>query len=103
MFGLKAKFLPEANASTHGSGVPHPVLYVQPDGGRCGSINLQMKADMTVDEQVKLAASILRGVQQWYDRLVEDAQRRRTAEDELAAARKEIARLKAERDGGEDE
>jgi hypothetical protein len=103
MSAFNATFFLEANADARGSGVPHPTLYVQPDGGRSGAINLQMKSGLSVDEQVKIAASILRGVQLWHDQLVKDAERRRTVEDELAAAREEIARLQAERNGGEGE
>ncbi|MFD5386316.1 hypothetical protein ACWDHW_08715 [Streptomyces melanosporofaciens] len=102
MSSFNATFFLEASANARGSGVPHPALYVQPDGGRSGSIAFQIGSELSLDEQLQAAESILRGVQRWRDQLVEDAQRRRTAEEELAAAREEIARLKAERDGGED-
>jgi hypothetical protein len=94
-------FFLEANADARGAGEPHPTLYIQPDGGHTGSIGLQMKSSLSPDEKVRIAESILSGVQRWRDQLIADAERRRTAEDELAAAREEIARLKAERDGGE--
>ncbi|MFR0351831.1 hypothetical protein [Streptomyces sediminimaris] len=99
---FNATFFLEANADARGSGVPNPTLYVHPDGGHSGSVNLQMRSELSVDEQLKVADSILRGVQQWRDQLAADAERRRTAEDELAAAREEIARLKAVRDSGDD-
>ena len=93
-------FFLEANADARGSGEPHPTLYIQPDGGHSGSIGLQITSKLSADEKLKIADSLLSGVQRWRDRLAADAERRRTTEDELAAARQEIARLKAERDGG---
>lgn len=102
MSTFSATFFLEPSAHVRGHASPHPALYVQPDGGFSGSICFQIKSNLSPDEQLKIADSILSGVQEWRDLLVEDAQRRRTAEDELAAAREEIARLKAERDGGDD-
>lgn len=95
MSHFNVTFFLEANADARGSGEPHPTLYVQPDGGHSGSIALQMRSDLSPDEKVQIADSLLSGVQRWRDRLVADAERRRTAEDELATAREEIARLKA--------
>lgn len=59
-------------------------------------------ANTPVADQVTVADRVLAGVQRWRDGIVERNERQRTAEDELAAAREEIARLKAERDGGDD-
>ncbi|MFE0088822.1 hypothetical protein [Streptomyces sp. NPDC059016] len=89
--------------STHvrGSAVPCPVLYIEPDGQHgAGYIALQIRNKVSAEDQVKIAESVLKGVTAWRDSIVEHFQRERTAADELAAARAEIARLKAE--AGED-
>jgi hypothetical protein len=66
-------------------------------------LQMLFKSNTPVDKQLVIADRVLAGVQRWRDGIAEAAQRRRTTEDELAAAREEIARLKAERDGGEGE
>jgi hypothetical protein len=53
-------------------------------------------------EQVEVAERVLAGVQRWRDGIVGYADQQRSAEEELAAAREEIVRLKAERNGGDD-
>ncbi|MBA2951646.1 hypothetical protein [Streptomyces himalayensis] len=102
MSSFNVTFFLEEHAHARGSGLPHPALYIQPDGGHSGSVSFQISSNLSADEQLKIAESILRGVQRWRDKLAEDTQRRRTAEDELAAAREEIARLKAERESGDE-
>lgn len=97
---LNATFFLEENLSVRGSGTPNASLYVTPGATQGGYVTFQISDSMPVDDQVRIAETFLKGVQGWRDQLVENAQRRRTAEDELAAAREEIARLKAERDGG---
>ncbi|MEU3620642.1 hypothetical protein ABZ725_51660 [Streptomyces sp. NPDC006872] len=52
------------------------------------------------DVQLAIADRVLAGVQRWRDIIAEGVDRQRTAVDELAAAREEIARLKAEREDG---
>jgi hypothetical protein len=98
---FNATFFLEENADARGYGRPHPALHIQPDGGGSGAVSLQISSKLSADQQLKIVESILRGVERWRDQLVEEAQTQRTAEDELAAAREEIARLKAERDGGD--
>ncbi|MEW2300231.1 hypothetical protein AB0958_09650 [Streptomyces sp. NPDC006655] len=79
-------------------------LYIDPAGmGGGTSLTLMFPSNTPLAEQMALADRVLAGVQQWRDGIAEAAEKRRNAEDELAAAREEIARLKAERDGGEAE
>ncbi|MFJ2259520.1 hypothetical protein ACIOKD_14460 [Streptomyces sp. NPDC087844] len=102
MSSFTATWFLENDATATGSSAPNAALYVRPGTSFRGAVSFQMGSELSADEQLKIADSILRGVQQWRDQLAEDAQRGRTAEEELAAAREEIARLKAERDGGDD-
>ncbi|NUP16589.1 MAG: hypothetical protein HOZ81_10870 [Streptomyces sp.] len=95
-----ATFFLEGKASVRGSGAPNPALYVTPSAAQGGYVTFQIDDKLPLDDQVRIVETFLSGVQRWRDQLVENAQRRRTAEDELAAAREEIARLKADRDGG---
>ncbi len=75
-------------------------LYIDPAGEFGGhSMTFLFGQDTADAEQVAVAERVLAGVQRWRDGIVERADRQRTAEDELTAAREEIARLKAERDG----
>ncbi|MEU2340114.1 hypothetical protein ABZ608_42425 [Streptomyces sp. NPDC013172] len=79
-------------------------LYISPAGLAGGTtLTLMFDSRTPLAEQVEIADHILGGVQQWRDGIVEAAEKRRSAEEELAEARAEIARLKAERDGGEAE
>lgn len=96
MSSFNATFFLDANAHARANGAPHPVLYVQPDGGHSGSVTFQISDSMPHDERVKVANALLRGAKAFRDAVVADAKRQRTAEDELAEARAEIARLKAE-------
>ncbi|MEU4348267.1 hypothetical protein [Streptomyces sp. NPDC023838] len=69
---------------------------------RANELQMMFPSGMRVDEQLAVADRVLAGVQRWRDQIAEVADRQRTAADELAAAREEIARLKAEREGGGD-
>jgi len=62
------------------------------------STELQMMfhSNTPVDVQLAVADRVLAGVQRWRDSIAAAAERQRTAVDELAAAREEIARLKAD-------
>lgn len=83
---------------------PYPIASLSlRTNGRPDSPELQMlfKSGMPVEQQLAIAERVLAGVQRWRDNIAEAADRKRTTEDELAAAREEIARLKAERDGGD--
>ncbi|MGW0904931.1 hypothetical protein [Streptomyces sp. NPDC002853] len=57
---------------------------------------------MPVEKQLVVADRVLRQVTRWRDNIAEAADRQRTAADELAEARAEIERLKAEREGGDE-
>lgn len=93
----------EARTNVRGTGVPNPVLYIEPDGWHGpGCITLQMPTKLTPEDRVKVAEAFVKGVSEWRDTIVRQVQGERTAADELAAAREEIARLKAERDGGDE-
>lgn len=83
---------------------PYPIatLSLRPSS-RPTAPELQMlfKSGMPVEQQLAVADRVLAGVQRWRDGIAEAAERHRATEDELAAAREEIARLKAEREGGD--
>lgn len=86
----------EPNTNVRGCGVPNPVLYVEPDGWHGpGTITLQIPRHVTAEERVKIAEAFLKGAADWRDTIVAEVEEERTATDELAAARAEIARLKA--------
>jgi hypothetical protein len=92
----------EPRTNVRGSRVPCPVLYIEPDGWHgSGHIALQMPNKLSTEERVQVAEAFLKGVTEWRNTIVGEVERQRTAVDELAAAREEIARLKAEREGGE--
>lgn len=91
------------NAKTHvrGSASVHPVLYVEPDGEhQPGYVTFQIDSKLSIDEQLAIAERLAAGVASWRDGIAARAEQERTAADELATARAEIARLKAE--AGED-
>lgn len=92
----------EPSTNVRGSGMPNPVLYVEPDGWHGpGNVTFQIRNQYSAEDRVKIAEQFLKGVQAWRDEIVAEDERQRTAADELAEARAEIARLKAEREGGE--
>lgn len=85
---------------------PHPIasLSLRPSNDAMASeLQMMFPSSMPLDTQLAVADRVLAKVQRWRDGIGEAAQRQRTAADELAAAREEIARLKAERDGGDAE
>jgi hypothetical protein len=87
-------------------GGPHPIatLSLRPSNQPTDSeLQMLFPSSMPLDKQLAVADRVLAQVQRWRDGIAEAADRKRTAEEELAAAREEIARLKAERDGGEGE
>jgi hypothetical protein len=65
------------------------------------TLKMLFKTGTPIEQQLAVADRVLAGVQRWRDGIAECIEKQRTAADELAAAREEIARLKAERDGGE--
>ncbi|WUH94615.1 hypothetical protein OG900_33670 [Streptomyces sp. NBC_00433] len=99
MTRISCTYFLESHADARGNGAPNPVLYVYPDGVRSGAVTFQISDSMPMDDRVRAAKALLRGAQQLHDAVVADAERKRTAEDELAEARAEIARLKAEAGG----
>lgn len=92
----------EPGTNVRGSSSVNPVLYIEPDGWHGpGNLALQLPSKLSNDDRVKIAEAFLKGVTDWRNTIVAEVARERTAVDELAAAREEIARLKAERDGGD--
>ncbi|MCP3820128.1 hypothetical protein NLX86_19105 [Streptomyces sp. A3M-1-3] len=76
---------------------PDPSLRIYPEGEHRGSdITVLFRLNTTPDEQLAIADKVLAGVQAWRDGIAARVEGERTAADELAAAREEIARLKAE-------
>jgi len=101
MSSYQVTFFLEPRTNVRGSGMPNPVLYVEPDGWHGpGSISLQIPQHISAEDRVRIAEEFLKGVTAWRDTVVSEVKRQRTAVDELEAARAEIARLKAE--AGED-
>lgn len=81
-----------------------PSLSLRPSNDALANeLMMMFPSAMTVAQQLVVAERVLAGVQRWRDKIAEDVDQQRTAVDELAEARAEIARLKAERDGGDDE
>lgn len=79
----------------HGE-VPSPTLRIYPEGQHQGAeIDILFRTRVTPDQQLAIADEMLAGVQAWRDLVAARAEQERTATDELAAARAEIARLKA--------
>ncbi|MFJ1696226.1 hypothetical protein ACIOHC_13905 [Streptomyces sp. NPDC088252] len=92
-----ATFFLGAKAHFRGKASVHPVLYVEPDGeNRPGHITFQLDSELSTDEQLKVADWFAKAVTAWRDEIAVRADQQRTTADELEAARKEIARLKAE-------
>lgn len=78
---------------------PHPIASLSlRASSKHTSTELQMMFHngTPVETQLAVADRVLAGVQRWRDNIAAAAERRRTVEDELAAAREEIAPLKAE-------
>lgn len=97
---VHATFFLGPKSHVRGSG-SLPVLYVEPDGQHQGVlVAFHLDAKLSADEQLKVANQFAKAVTAWRDELASLADQQRTAVDELAAAREEIARLKAE--AGED-
>ncbi|MFF7022960.1 hypothetical protein ACFY97_18405 [Streptomyces klenkii] len=87
----------ESRTSVRGSGVPNPVLYVEPDGRhQAGYVTFQIPDRCTAEEQVQIAEAFLKGVTEWRNSIVGKVEKDRALRDELKAARAEIARLKSE-------
>ena len=86
-----------ARTNVRGTGMPNPVLHVEPDGWHGpGDVSFQMHRDLTPGERAAVAEEFVSSVTAWRDQIVAEVERERTAVDELAAARDEIARLKSE-------
>lgn len=78
------------------SSIP-PVLYVEPDGEhRSACITFQIDHRIPAAEQLKVAERFAKGVDAWRAGIAARVEQERTAADELAEARAEIARLKGE-------
>lgn len=78
---------------------PYPISSLslrQSNKATANDLEMMFPSDMPIEQQLAVADRVLAGVQRWRDSIAEAAARRRTAEKELAAAREEIARLKAE-------
>lgn len=73
-------------------------LYLDGMTGPC--VTLYKGLHMSADEMATVADKILAGVQRWRDRIVENAERARTTEDELAAAKARIAELERQAEDG---
>jgi hypothetical protein len=77
---------------------PYPIASLSLRASNKATANdLQMMfpQSMPVEAQLAVADRVLAGVQRWRDGIAAAAARQLTAVDELAAAREEIARLKA--------
>ena len=73
------------------------VLRIYPQGERRGTeLRLMATSGLPLADHLTAADRILAAVQEWRDSIADEIKRTRTAEDELAEARAEIARLKGE-------
>ncbi|MGW3490598.1 hypothetical protein [Streptomyces sp. NPDC001054] len=73
------------------------VLYIDPDGQHRGaSVNFHIHNALPLAEQAEIAERFAQGVTEWAAGIRAHADAERTAAAELAEARAEIARLKAE-------
>ena len=80
---------------------PYPIatLSLRPSGmATANELQMSFPQKMPVEQQLAVAERVLAEVQRWRDNIADAAARQRTVEDELAAAREEIARLKAQTD-----
>ncbi|MGW6741728.1 hypothetical protein ACWGDX_13535 [Streptomyces sp. NPDC055025] len=101
MNSFTATYFLDKKSDFRGNSSVHPVFYVEPNGEhRNGYITLQIDANLSADEQLKIADRLADAAGAWRDGLAARADSERTAADELAEAHAEIARLKAE--AGED-
>lgn len=78
---------------------PYPIasLSLRPNGSaNSNELQMMFRQGTPVETQLAVADRVLAGVQRWRDSIAEGADAQRTAVDELAAAREEIARLKAD-------
>lgn len=81
---------------------PLATLTLRPSNdARSTELQMLFPSGMTVDQQLAVADRVLARVQRWRDGIADCAEQMRTATDELAEARAEIARMKAEREGGD--
>ena len=77
-----------------------PVLYVEPDGRHRGPhVSFHIDSKLTAEEQADIADCFARAVASWAAELRANADKQRTTADELAAAKAEIERLRAEQGG----
>ncbi|MFJ9037898.1 hypothetical protein ACIRF8_15060 [Streptomyces sp. NPDC102406] len=102
MTAFTATFFLGRTTHVRGNASVHPVLYVEPEGQhRSGYVTFQIDAKLSIDEQLEIADRFAKAVTAWRDDLAARADQQRTAVDELAEARAEIARLKAQREDGD--
>ncbi|MEU2484043.1 hypothetical protein ABZ593_05445 [Streptomyces sp. NPDC012617] len=93
-----ATFFVDTKTHVRSSAIAHPTFYVEP-AGNGGYITFQMDSKLSADERLDLADKFASAAVAWRDQIAAQADEQRTATDELAAARAEIARLKAAAEG----
>ncbi|MGW8679564.1 hypothetical protein ACWGNN_00595 [Streptomyces sp. NPDC055817] len=84
---------------------PSPIatLSMRPSSdATANDLQMMFPSGMPIEKQLAVADRVLAGVQRWRDSIADAADRQRTAADELAEARAEIARLKGEAQGGDE-
>lgn len=78
---------------------PYPIatLSLRPNGfANANELQMSFPHEMPAEQQLVIADRVLAVVQRWRDGIARSAEVERATVDELAAAREEIARLKAE-------
>lgn len=80
-------------------GATDGALYLEPNGIANDRVTLARPKDVTPEQMLAVADRVLAGVQRWRDTVAEHVERERTTADELAEARAEIERLRAEQGG----
>ncbi|MFD5027056.1 hypothetical protein [Streptomyces sp. NPDC058373] len=80
-------------------GATDGTLSLYPGSIASDQITIARPTDMTPEQMLAVADRVLAGVQRWRDTVAEHVERERTTADELAEARAEIERLRAEQGG----
>ncbi|MFG3311812.1 hypothetical protein ACGF0C_07610 [Streptomyces albidoflavus] len=97
MSTYRTYWTPEGHIELWGS--TDGTLYLHPGSIAGDQITLIPPTDMTPEQMLTVADRVLTGVQRWRDTVAEHVERERTTADELAAAKAEIERLRAEQGG----
>ncbi|WP_309049031.1 hypothetical protein [Streptomyces sp.] len=97
---LRTTWTPDGQIESMGSTDGH--LYLYPGNLAGDQIVIAPPKNMPPEQMLAVANRVLAGVQRWRDTVAQHAERARTTADELAEARAEITRLRAETKDGDE-